>query len=73
MVVWFRCGSFRDFHAFEGSMNSHGTLSLCRKVPFHLPDSFHDCILDFDKACKKCLEVIASRPPTKPKKGRAKK
>jgi hypothetical protein len=72
MVTWFRCGSFRDFHAFDGSMNSHKTLSLCGKVPFSLPNSFRDCILDFDKACKKCLEVIASRAPTKLKKGRPK-
>lgn len=73
MVVWFRCGSFREYHAFDGTMGSHGMLSLCHTVPFRIPDSVHDCILDFDKACKKCLEAIASRPPTKLKRGRPKK
>lgn len=73
MVVWFRCSGFREFHAFDGTMNSHKTLSLCRKVPFRLPDSVHDCILDFDKACKKCLEVIASRQSSQLKRGGRKK
>jgi len=73
MVVWFRCPSFREFHAFEGSLYEHGTLSLCGKVPFCAPGSVRDCILDFDKACKGCLEAIASRKPTKLKKGRVRK
>ena len=73
MVVWFRCGSFRDFHAFYGTFNEHGKLSLCRKVPFKTPDSIIDCVLDFDKACKKCLEVIAVRPKTKIRGWRPKK
>lgn len=61
MVVWFRCPGFREFHAFEGNLKSHGRLSLCDRVPFHPVDSFRDCVLDFDKACRKCLEVIESR------------
>jgi hypothetical protein len=69
MVVWFRCPGFREFHAFMGKMGNHGTLSLCGRVPFRLPESIRDCILDFDKACKKCLEVIASRRLTKSKRG----
>lgn len=73
MVTWFRCGSFRDFHAFNGTMENHGTISLCGKVPFRPPDSYHDCLLDFNKACKRCLEVIASRPCEKLKRGRRKK
>jgi len=73
MVTWFRCSGFREFHAFDGTHFNHGKLSLCGKVFFSPPNSILDCIIDFNKACKKCLEVIASRPRIKPKRGRPKK
>lgn len=73
MVTWFKCPGFREFQAFDGTHLAHGKLSLCGKVPFRSPDSIRDCILDFNKACKKCLQVIASRPLIRPKRGRPKK
>ena len=65
MVTWFRCPGFREFHAFDGTMDNHAKLSLCGKVPFCPADSILDYLLDFNKACKKCLEAIASHPKKK--------